>query len=674
MSSFLATLYGNQGLVNCFHYYASDGSGGAPGRKQSISVQEGEFGAPTFLSQWEYVTPDGSTYVPSSELRDVGARFGPRYAAYLYTYGWHPSTTVLQLRTTQLPASPEDQNGSGHANKIVESYDTYGNLNARHIFDPEPDPGTIYAMEAWTWDISRGSITSHAVDPAVLNLVTDFVLDDQGRTIAAIGPAHTISLAGMATEIRRISWTVYMDGAREIGRADGYLRTSVPGDTGTLVNPVRISKLDLAGRVVEEIQAIRSSTAGPISADDVFVQADYCRWSKTAYDDRGRLVSQRVYHHIPASGDGTPAVDYGETTYGYDDMSRRYVTVSPAGTISRTVYDTRGLVVAAWVGTNDTGATPADPSGGGAAGNNMVQVDARQYDCGAPGGNGWLTQVVAFTGAAEMRITTFDYDFRGRHAITRGENGSREMLTTNVVGEVTTTERWYDEGASMQLVGRVDTLYDDLGRRYRTIRYSVDPVTGSFGEHPLSDDIWYDPAGNVMKQRNPEDAGFEKLAYDGALRIVHRYAGYASTEPEPSEAYAAAQSVAADFIFEQSDYTYDNAGAVIEEKKRERFHNAGGMGALGDPATEPKARVLYSMNYPDPLGRIIASANYGTNGGTVPGRPDTVPPRSDAVLVKTTEYNARGETAASTDPNGTTTVRQFDDAGRLIKTIENFEP
>jgi YD repeat-containing protein len=136
--------------------------------------------------------------------------------------------------------------------------------------------------------------------------------------------------------------------------------------------------------------------------------------------------------------------------------------------------------------------------------------------------------------------------------------------------------------------------------------------------------------------------------------------------------YTAALTVEADF--EQSDYTYDAAGNVVEEISRERFHDASGVGALGDPTTNPKARVLYSMSYPDPLGRIVATANYGTNGGTAPGRPDTAPERSDSVLVSTTDYNARGETAATTDPNGIVTVQQFDDAGRLIKTIENFEP
>lgn len=55
----------------------------------------------------------------------------------------------------------------------------------------------------------------------------------------------------------------------------------------------------------------------------------------------------------------------------------------------------------------------------------MVQVEAREYDRGSPGGNDRLTQVIAFTGPAQTRVTTLDYDFRGRRTITRGERAFR---------------------------------------------------------------------------------------------------------------------------------------------------------------------------------------------------------------------------------------------------------
>ena len=86
-----------------------------------------------------------------------------------------------------------------------------------------------------------------------------------------------------------------------------------------------------------------------------------------------------------------------------------------------------------------------------------------------------------------------------------------------------------------------------------------------------------------------------------------------------------------DVILEQVEFKYDSAGNVIETVTRRRYHNApdSQTGPLADPSTTPKARVTYVASYPDPLGRVIATAEYGTNGGTALSRPGTVPARSD---------------------------------------------
>ena len=56
---------------------------------------------------------------------------------------------------------------------------------------------------------------------------------------------------------------------------------------------------------------------------------------------------------------------YDETVYGYDSSKRQNRLVTPGGTITRTVYDARGNPWKSFVGTNDTGATESDPTGGG---------------------------------------------------------------------------------------------------------------------------------------------------------------------------------------------------------------------------------------------------------------------------------------------------------------------
>lgn len=82
---------------------------------------------------------------------------------------------------------------------------------------------------------------------------------------------------------------------------------------------------------------------------------------------------------------------------------------------------------------------------------------------------------------------------------------------------------------------------------------------------------------------------------------------------------------------------------MIQTNVRHRYHNATGTGELGTPSsTQPKARVTYAATYADPLGRTIAAADYGTNGGTALSRPDC--------LVTSVTFDAAGRQYASTDP------------------------
>ena len=124
---------------------------------------------------------------------------------------------------------------------------------------------------------------------------------------------------------------------------------------------------------------------------------------------------------------------------------------------------------------------------------------------------------------------------------------------------------------------------------------------------------------------------------------------------------------------QQSENTYDDASNLIQQVTRQRFHNATGTGPLTDPdGDEPKARVSYAVSYPDALGRVVASANYGTNGADAFTRPATIPARSDTVLVSSTAYNDAGEAWQTIDPQETENRSEFDDAGRTTKTIENY--
>lgn len=70
--------------------------------------------------------------------------------------------------------------------------------------------------------------------------------------------------------------------------------------------------------------------------------------------------------------------------------------------------------------------------------------------------------------------------------------------------------------------------------------------------------------------------------------------------------------------------------------------------------------------------RTVASANYGTNGGTALSRPSTIPTRSDNVLVTTTAYSSAGNQQSTKDPLAIETRFEQDAMGREIKRIMNY--
>jgi RHS repeat-associated protein len=106
-----------------------------------------------------------------------------------------------------------------------------------------------------------------------------------------------------------------------------------------------------------------------------------------------------------------------------------------------------------------------------------------------------------------------------------------------------------------------------------------------------------------------------------------------------------------------------------------RHHNATGTGELDGPdGSEPKARATYAAYWFDGIGRQVARADYGTAGGTAPTRPASPPERSDNTLVTTTAYNERGETYSSTDTAGIETRWEYDNRGRQVLSVGNYQP
>ena len=68
--------------------------------------------------------------------------------------------------------------------------------------------------------------------------------------------------------------------------------------------------MDGDGRVTDQVQATRASTAGALLPTDTFAQSSYVRWTHSVYNDDGQLTASQVYFSIPASGSGTKGVNY----------------------------------------------------------------------------------------------------------------------------------------------------------------------------------------------------------------------------------------------------------------------------------------------------------------------------------------------------------------------------
>ena len=264
------------------------------------------------------------------------------------------------------------------------------------------------------------------------------------------------------------------------------------------------------------------------------------------------------------------------------------------------------------------------------------------------------------------RVTTFANDFRGRRIATDGEVDFYQKNTYDNLNRVTKVER-YDTDEEGNLVDRTETKFDDRGRVYQRVQHGVDPTTGDVG-NALIENAWHDDAGNVIKEQPAGSKLFTKTKYDGLGRRTKQYQGFDVDE----STYSEADDVDGDTILEQTELSYDAASNAVQTTQRQRYHNATGTGELGTPSsTQPKARVPYSATWPDGIGRAQVTANYGTNGGSSLSRPNTIPARSDDVLVTSLEYNDAGQVATQTNPGGIKTCLEYDARSRQVKQIMN---
>jgi RHS repeat-associated protein len=684
----VAKLHPKTGLVRTSEYYPENAPGGQPyGYLRYERIQEGSAGKPVLLKEYRYA-PHSVGYeaiYPISQAIKYQSDSGDLAPAITqYTYDkWYQidgvDTFQIQQRTTIMPVVPTEQNGSGAANSFTEVFDQYERRtwlkDARGFLTATTNDPVTGALMTQIQDVNS------AIAPAPngwttpegggLHLVSDFEFDDLGRETQSLGPVHEVDIDGVATSVRNAAWTVYADDTKQTLEASGYATGEASKYAFTLINPVKITTRDQLDRVIEVVSATRADRNGALSASDSFPQSSYSRWKRTTYDDQKQIRSQRVYFLIPQQGFGESGVNYNETRYGYDARGRQNQIVQPSGTVQRTVYDSRGLAISNWTGTNDTAATDGDPAGGGAVGNNMRAVSVQQYDGGAAGGAGNLTQVSlpVDDSAANNRVTTYGYDHRRRRVSDIRTDGTTKW---NIATTYDNQDRPVQASTSVvggRLVSQSRTCYDNCGQVYRQETDGVDPGTGSV-VNTLASQNWYDLRGNIIKASKAGGASFTKTVFDSLNRRTHSFiACVPGAAGVPS---GCDNDVSSDTVIEQNETIYDAAGNIILQIRRQRLDNASGTGPLQNVSAEPKARVSYTASWLDAAGRVRATANYGTNGGATLVRPPTAPARSDTVLVTTRRFKNDGEANAIIDPMGLETRWENDQAGRRVRLTENY--
>ncbi len=664
----------SQGLVRTFTYATSttasdNADGDVAGLLKEEAVKNGSTGTSQPIVAYQYRRRTvGSAVIDllakRTFYRNTGSG-GPITTAWSYgnASNWHASAFQPIEVTVTLPAVPNSQNGPNVAHTRKEYYDAWGN----QTWEQGPK-GYIRKM---LYDIPSGGMTQRVEDvdttggiapgwtmPAGggLNVVTDYEVDSLGRTTQELGPSHDIN----GTSVRRATWTVYDDANLQVRWASGY---RVGASTDTLINPVSITILDKNARVVEQRRATRASTSGKLVSSDTFAQSTWVRWTTNSFNNRFQREWTREYSLVPSSGTGSSGTNYDQTDFGYDSMERLNRVKQPGGTITRTLFEDRGLPNAMYVGTDDTGANDTDADGSGSP-NNMVIVSGILYDA-----NGNRTQTTKHVDASTTRVTTFTYDFRDRLQTENGEVDFFGKRYYDNLDRVTKVERYNTSESAANLLEQMEFLYDERGQRYQTIRYEINS-SGSATGRKLTDNLWYDAAGNVIKRQPAGSKLFTKYVFDGLARLTATYAGYDAAETSGS--YTGVDTVSGDTLFEQAENTYDAASNVTVVTSYVRTHTGSATGALTTSGTPPVARRTYEAFWHDALGRRTSTCDYGTNGGAAVTRPSSAETRSDTKLVTSWEYNSEGEGFKVTDPLGRETRSEFDAKDRRTKVTENY--
>ncbi|HMN42747.1 MAG TPA: hypothetical protein PKE29_18045 [Phycisphaerales bacterium] len=523
------------------------------------------------------------------------------------------------------------------------------------------------------WSVSTSGTAIHAK--------SSMTYDDQGRPLTTTQPG----VNGDRTSAR-----VYvLDG-------DAFAAISFPRKVSTTYyGPGSYVRVNHAGK--PESQKLIKYAGGTTTPGTIPGSSDWSAQVDTVYDLSGmRASDSRTY---------TTSGTYDTSTIGYDAMGRRDRGVDATGTITRTVFDERGMPRSRWVGTNDYNwtATYTTASAGSVSGtSNMVKVEETEYDGGSAGGNGYMTErsqdsTGAWSGGVGDRVTTITYDYRGRaviqanpvapHSVTLYDNSNRAIATAQYssTSGLTVATDPTDSSASTR-VALSETAYDERGQVYQSTRWEINTSNGNKGSAQITDN-WYDERGRHVKTHG---AQITKTAYDRLGRVTDRYTLAFTND---GTTYANALGITTgDLILEQSHSVLDaTTGRALAQWTIQRTHDngTGGTNTSLDSNADSAPDTLTFANlagnsrwqttamWYDDLDRVTDTVAYGTSASAGSStqfiRAALSCPSSTAITLKTSyAYDTAGRTSTVTDPAGIVSLTEYDFAGRRERTTDNY--
>lgn len=624
-----ADLSADSGLIAVTHYYTGDQTG----LVREVDVKHGQNGAELPQAAYTYLTHEVTGFAANGDANDfgvtvlalqqsftesspaqLGAGLRPINTVYLYP-DWQRAQFLT--RETLLPAI-SSQNGSG-GSTTTATFDALG----REVGFTDAD-GFLHTTG---YDDATGAATDRTTTLADGTIIdTRTQVDDLGRPTLMIDPM------GHAT--RYSYFDTQKASAVRIDPATGPSQVSIDDMTTGDEFSLTLS----AGNVLQSLTRTRTDFAG-----------------RAVYSDRYADLTAITLPNLgipfaPGGGAnwGAAGVSYYETAFQYDSVGRRNWTEDAVGDITQTNYDALGRATTVQTG------TPAAPlftvstmqyDGGGVGDGNLTQVTQHPYwnqpDRNTTNYYDWRDRPVASVNAATATYTRLNnlgqplrqdvFDVTDGNVLPTTEPGSAANIAA------AGSDGGVAEPSDMHgLRARNTVLFDDRGSAYRSIQSGVDPSNGIISGS-LTTNAFHDGRGNTIETDAPGGL-VTRDTYDGTGRDTLHSIGSKNT------------------VVEQVQTTYNLMGNPV-------------LFSTGDRISDTTAfRTSYVTDYYDDAGRLIETADWGTNAVSAQAPSAS----TSTVHVTTQKYGTDGYVQDAANALGTDTHYGRDSLGRVLTKIENY--